>query len=168
MSALAMDLHISRPVKMLIVVFILALLVLGVYLPMSRQQVELKSAIETSKSRYLDAVVLVEQYRALSRSTNNKKSVLLQEPLFSYVEKTTRALKLTQRIDYVRPENRTQDDGSVTEVVHVAFKGITLPEFVNFLYQIEVKKREIFIQSIFIKKDGKKNLNTQMTLQKRT
>lgn len=168
MSGLTMDLHISRPIRVLIGIFLFLVFALGIYLPASRQQDELALDIERARTEYLEATVLAQQYLSLQKGASNKKSVLLQEPLFSYVEKVTRNLKLTQRIDYVRPENRTRDDGSVTEVVHVAFKGITLNEFVRFLYHIEVQKREIFVKTISIKKDSKKNLNTQMTLQKRS
>jgi hypothetical protein len=113
-------------------------------------------------------VKLVQRYAAVEGTAGNGKSVLLQEPLFSYVDKVTRSLKLPQRIDYVRPEERTRDDGSVVEVVHLAFKGITLSEFTTFLYHIEVRKREIFVKAISIKKDAKRNLDVQMTLQKRS
>lgn len=168
MSGLSMDLHVSRPVKILMGAFVVALFAVGLYLPAKRQQADLGRLIERAETEYLEAVVMTGQYEVLRKTANTKKSVLLQEPLFSYVDKTTRQLKLTRRIDYVRPENRTQDDGSVTEVVHVSFKGITLHEFVRFLYFIEVQKREIFIKNISVKKDSKRNLNAQMTLQKRS
>lgn len=168
MSGLTMDMHISRPVKILLGAFVVILFGVGLYLPAKRQQADLDRLIERAQTEYLESVVMASQYTVLKKTSNTRKSVLLQEPLFTYVDKTTRQLKLTNRIDYVRPENRTRDDGSVTEVVHVSFKGITLHEFVRFLYLIEVQKREIFVKNISVKKDSKKNLNAQMTLQKRS
>ena len=168
MNGLSMERTISRPMKIVIAVSLVAVLILLVYLPVSRQQNRLEHILENARGRYLEILALAQQYESITSDVGSKKSVLLQEPLFSYVEKVTRNLKLTRRIDYVRPENRTRDDGSVMEVVHVAFKGITLNEFVRFLYHIEVQKREIFIKNIAIKKDGKRDLNTQMTLQKRS
>ena len=167
MSGLTLDMHIGRPVKIMIGASILILLGLGLGLPLINGQRQRDSAIEVAKTEYLSAVVMAEQYTSLTSSTN-KQSVLLQEPLFTYIDKVTRQLKLTNRIDYVRPENKAKDDGAIIEVVHVAFKGITLHEFVRFLHYVEVQKREIFVKAISIKKDEKKNLITQMTLQKRT
>lgn len=166
MSGFTFDEYISRPVQILVGVVLVVMLVVGVCLPIVRQQDELAVEVRMAKGKYLEAVVLVKDYESLRQNKNSKKSVVLQEQLFSYVEKVTRSLKLNKRIDYIRPENRTRDDGSTIEVVHIAFKGISLDELVNFLYHIEVEKREIYIKAISIKKDGKKNLNTQMTLQK--
>lgn len=166
MNGLTFDMELSRPVKILIGVFVVVVLLVGIVLPISRQQSETKTEISAAKDGYLEALQIAQQYEMLKASSKGKNSVVLQERLFSYVEKVTRRLKLNSKIDYIRPENRTGDDGAVTEVVHVAFKGVTLDEFVRFLYDIEVQKREIYIKAISIKKDSKKNLNTQMTLQK--
>ncbi len=166
MSLLTMDMHIGRPVKILIGAVLLLLVGVGLVFPLFRQQKAMGRKIERAKTEYMSAVVVAEQYKALSHST--KHSVLLQEPLFSYIDKVTRKLNLTKRIDYVRPENKSTDDGSTIEAVHVAFKGITLHEFVRFLHYVEVQKREIFVKAISIKKDANRNLNMQMTLQKRT
>ena len=165
MSGLTLDMQIGRPVKILIGVFVFALVVFGLLFPMRNQQENMERAIDAAETEYLSALVMAQQYKALSSS--NRNSVLLEEALFSYIDKVTRTLKLTKRIDYVRPENKATEDGTPIEIVHVAFKGITLPEFVRFLHYVEVQKREIFVKGISIKKDGKKNLNTQMTLQKR-
>lgn len=168
MSGFNMDLNISPPVRIFIAVCLAVLVIVAIALPANKARKRVDSAIEAARREYVDTGAMVERYKALKASAGSKQSVLLEEPLFSYVDKVTRGLKLTRRIDYVRPENRTADDGTVTEVVHVAFKGITLDEFVRFLYRIEVQKREIFVKNISIKKDAKKNLITQMTLQKRS
>lgn len=160
------DLQIGRSWRGGLAVFIFLLIFLSVYLPVVKQQDKSRALVLNARRQYREAVKLSRAYGMLQGEDENGKNVVLQEPLFSYVEKVTRNLKLNNRIDYVRPENRTEDDGKNVEAVHVAFKGITLKEFVDFLYYIEVKKREIYIKSISIKKDSKKNLNTQMTLQK--
>lgn len=167
MSAAFLDLSIGRPVKILLGAALAVALAAVVFLPASRGMRGQSQAIARARGDYLDTLALVERYKALQASMANKKSVLLEEPLFTYVEKVGRELKLEKRIDYIRPEKRTLDDGSLVEVVHVSFKGITLDEFVRFLYRIEIQKREILIDNISIKKDGKRNLETQMTLQKR-
>lgn len=164
--SLSLDLQISPSFRLVIILLLLVLLGTAVCLPLTREQNELGKAIHNARLGYVEAQRLARQYGALKQSQGGKKSVILQEPLFSYVEKVTRNLALNKNIDYVRPENRVRDDGSTAEVVHVSFKGLTLEEFIRFLYYIEVEKREIFIKSISIKKDGQKNLNTQMTLQK--
>ncbi len=166
MSGLSLDMHISRPIRILIGVLIVVVIGVGIFFPMSRQQDDTMLEISAARGDYLEAIDSVQRYLSIKTGENSKTSVILQEQLFSYVEKVSRNLKLTKRIDYIRPENRTRDDGTIVEVVHVSFKGISLDEFVRFLYHIEVQKREIYIEAISIKKDSKKNLNTQMTLQK--
>ncbi|WP_243543973.1 hypothetical protein [Pseudodesulfovibrio tunisiensis] len=166
MMNLSLGMQVSRPIRMLAGAGLVLALVLIVYLPVSGKQDEYRAMVSRVRSQYLEAVSLAQRYAVLKKGKDGKQSVVLQEPLFSYVEKVTRTLKLNNRIDYVRPENRTRDDGSTVEVVHVAFKGISLNEFVRFLYHIEVEKREIYVRAISIKKDGRKNLDTQMTLQK--
>ncbi|MEF2231518.1 MAG: hypothetical protein V3571_11365 [Pseudodesulfovibrio sp.] len=168
MSAAFLDLHIGRPVKILLGAALALALAAAIFLPASRGMQGQSQAIARARGDYMDTLALVERYKVLQKSMDNKKSVLLEEPLFTYIEKIGRELKLEKRIDYLRPEKRTLDDGSMAEVVHVSLKGITLDEFVRFLYRIEIQKREILIDSIFIKKDGKQNLETQMTLQKRS
>jgi hypothetical protein len=168
MRRLTLDMRISRPGWIVIGIAVAALIVAGIVVPVSHKLDAVAETAQEARREYLDTVKLVQRYAAVEGSAGNGKSVLLQEPLFSYVDKVTRSLKLPQRIDYVRPEERTRDDGSVVEVVHLAFKGITLPEFTTFLYHIEVRKREIFVKAISIKKDAKRNLDVQMTLQKRS
>ncbi|BDQ38448.1 hypothetical protein SYK_28080 [Pseudodesulfovibrio nedwellii] len=167
MSALSLDMHISRPVRIMIGMFVVIVIGVGIFLPMARQQDDGVLEISAARDEYLKALDSVQRYTSIKAGENSKTSVILKEQLFSYVEKVSRNLKLNKRIDYIRPGNRTKDDGSIVEVVHVSFKGISLDEFVRFLYHIEVQKREIYIEAISIKKDSKKNLNTQMTLQKR-
>jgi len=165
MSGLSLDMTISRPVQILMAVSFVVLIGLGGGLHFSRRQAEIRDDIRTAKKEYFEASAMAETYTTLKKSKDAKKVVLVGR-LFPYVDTVVSSLKLTKVIDYVRPENRLQDDGSSIEVVHVAFKGITLDQFVRFLHNIEVKKREISIKAISIKKDGKRNLNTQMTLQK--
>ncbi len=165
MKALTLDLHISRSVKILIVGFVLILFLVGIYLPLHRKQEALLTRIAAARKNYREAVTLTAKYRAVEFQ-HAESGVALQEPLFSYLEKVTRDLNLESTIDSIRPENVTGADGDVLEAVHVAFKGITLDEFVDFLYRIEVLKREIYIQAITIKKDGRNNLVARMTLQK--
>ncbi|WP_147822601.1 hypothetical protein [Salidesulfovibrio onnuriiensis] len=165
MRALTMDLHISRPVKMLIAGFLLILFVAGVWLPMTRKQDGLAARLVAAHREYRGAVTMSAQYRAAAFQ-QAESGTALQEPIFSYLERVTRDLNLEGKVDSIRPENKTGGDGEPVEAVHVAFKGITLDEFVTFLYHIEVLKREIYIQDISIKKDGQNNLITQMTLLK--
>ena len=166
MSGLSYEMRLSRPVQILLGVFLVALLGLAVVGPVMNMRRGMDENLQSARARYLDALALATRYQALEKTQNSKNSVMLTERLFPYVERVTRELKLTKRIDYIRPENKIRDDGSPTEAVHVAFKGITLDEFVKFLYRIEVQKKEIFIKAISIKKDGRRNLDTQMTLQK--
>ncbi len=165
MNGLSLEISISRPVKILIGVFFGLLLVFGIGMPMVNTQRAMREEIQSARIEYLKALSLARDYQSLKQG-KGKKSVVLNERLFPYVERITSRLKLARRIDYVRPENRTDGEGRTVEVVHVAFKGITLDEFVRFLYEIEVQKKEIYVKTISIKKDDKKNLNTQMTLQK--
>lgn len=166
MSGLSFDMHISRPVRILLGVIVVVVLGGGVLLPMSRQQESTAHEVSIARMEYLEALGATQDYEALKKGNTSKTSAILEGQLFSYVERISRGLKLNKNIEYIRPEKRTEDDGSTVEVVHVSFKGIQLHQFVWFLYHIEVKKREISIEAISIKKDSKKNLNTQMTLQK--
>lgn len=165
MTGLTFDMNISLPVRILLAVFLVGLLAWAVVFRMNDSLHAAERQVEAARMDYSEAQALVHQYRTLTAS-GAKKSVVLQERLFSYVEKVSRDLDLAERIDYIRPENRTGDDGVETEVVHIGFKGIPLDEFVKFLYHVEVRKREISIRSISIKKDDKKNLDTQITLHK--
>jgi hypothetical protein len=166
MSGLSFELRLSRPVQILLGVFLLAVLGLAVAGPVMKMRRGMDENVRSARARYLDALAMTTRYKALEKTQSSKNSVMLTERLFPYVERVTSELKLAKRIDYIRPENRMGDDGTPTEAVHVAFKGITIDEFVKFLYRIEVQKKEIFIKAISIKKDGRRNLNTQMTLQK--
>jgi len=159
---------LSRSAKIMLGLGVAGVLVLTLSLSSARMQNRLDASVENARMEYVATGALIDKYESLKQGAGSRKSSLLQEPLFSYVEKVTRKLDLASRIDYVRPDNRTGDNGETIQVVQVSFKGITLNEFVGFLYHIEVQKKEIFIRNIAIKKDGRKNLNVQMALQKRS
>jgi hypothetical protein len=163
---LTFDMHISLPVRILLALFLAGLLVWAIVFKMKEATDVAEKQVEAARSEYAEAVDLTRRLETL-KAVGANKSVVLDERLFSYVEKVARDLKLEDRIDSIRPENRAGDDGSLTEVVHLAFKGIPMDDFVRFLYRVEVRKREISIRSISIRKDDARNLDTQMTLHKR-
>lgn len=165
MKSLTFEWHISRPIKVLIVFFAVALFAVGIYLPLTREQDALAAQILAARKNYREAVMLASQYR-VAESRRAEAGKALQGRLFPYLEQVTRELGLEKKIGSIRPERRTDREGNALEAVNVAFKGITLNEFISFLYHIEVLKREIYMQAISIKKDGQNNLIVQMTLQK--
>lgn len=165
MTGLKMDMHISRPIQLLIAFSLLLLIVFGGYLPMLRTQDRMAVKVEASITQYENAVLLAGRYR-LAEQEQAAAGTGLREPLFSYLERVVRDLGLEERIDSIRPGGRRDTEGGLSEIVDVSLKGISLKEFVDFLYHIEVLKREIFFQSITIKKDSKDDLVVRMTLGK--
>lgn len=168
MSPVSLNLEISRPVRILMVAGVAAILVLGLILPAMEAGRERDLAIEKARAAYVDTAVLLKDYAELKKAAGVRESARLKEKLFTYVNRVTGQLGLEKRIEYVRPENRTGENGEPEELVYVSFKGITLSEFVGFLYHIEVQKNKIFIRDISIRKDAERNLNMQMALQKRS
>lgn len=166
MRGMNLDLHISRPIRILMVFFVVVVFIMAVYLPAERLQRKAAAQVASARKEYAQAVTLVNRYQAVMRQNGEADLTIREGQLFSYLESVTRDLNLGSRIDSIRPENRDEEDGTVTEAAHVSFKGIDLDEFINFLYHIEVLKKEIYIEAISIKKDGKSNLITQMTLRK--
>ncbi|MGE4553002.1 MAG: hypothetical protein AB7D57_07810 [Desulfovibrionaceae bacterium] len=166
MSGFAFLAQLDRKARVRLAVLVVAACVVAAMVPLQRKLRAMDRAVAAARVDYLDTLEQTRRYKALMDSAGNAASVVLKEPLFSYVQKTIGGHKLNNRIDYVRPEDSMREDGSTVEVVHVAFKGITLHEFVRFLYGLEVQKREIFVKTITITKDDAKNLNVQMTLQR--
>lgn len=168
MTPLSLNFEISRPVRLVALVGAAAILVLGLILPAVEAGRERDRAIEAARADYVDTAGLLREYAELKKLAGTRESARLKEKLFTYVNRVADRLGLEKRIDYVRPDNRTDENGKAEELVYVSFKGITLSEFVGFLYHIEVQKNEIFIRDISIRKDEERNLNMQMALQKRS
>lgn len=168
MTPLSLNFEISRPVRIVALIGAAAVLVLGLILPAVEAGRDRGRAIEEARAEYVDTAALLAEYGRLKKLAGTRESARLKEKLFTYVNRVTDRLGLEKRIEYVRPDNRTGENGEVEELVHVSFKGITLNEFVGFLYHIEVQKNEIFIRDISIRKDEERNLNVQMALQKRS
>lgn len=166
MDKFSFDLELSTPIKILIGAFTVLLILFAVFKPLLEEKKKVQHSVQRAESEYLNSLKKINRYKKLQSSKGNKDSVLLEKKLFAYVEEVARNLKLNKKIKTMRPEDRTAEDGSKIEVVNVSFKGISLDEFVKFFYHIEVKKREIYVSNISIKKDNNKNLDADMTIRK--
>lgn len=137
-----------------------------VVIPVRSYRKSLDSDIQRAQKDLSRLKGLAGQYAALktSGSVAVRAAAGDQQAFYAFVEGLTRNLGLTANVDSIRPARRQLEDDLVEEEVHVRFKGLLQPQFIDFLYAAELSGQGVQIKQVGMRKDKERRLDVDVTL----
>lgn len=135
--------------------FIVCFLVFQVIIsPYLEARQTLVRSLLRKEQEVLDMAILQQEYLQLkSRQSGVVEQLKLRKPefsLFSYLEKQASAVKVKDRVTYMKPSNTELDDGYLESVVEMKMEEVTLAQLVDFLLQVESQENVVVIKRIAI------------------
>ncbi len=139
-------------------VFVVCFIVFqGIISPYLEARQTLERSLMRKEQEVLDMAILQKEYLELkSRQSGVVEKLKLRNPqfsLFSYLEKQASAVKVKDRVTYMKPSNTELDDGYLESVVEMKMEEVTLTQLVDFLVQVESEEDVVVIKRIAIQKN---------------
>ncbi len=130
---------------------------LGIISPYLEARQALERSLARKEREVLDMAILQQEYLELkSRQSGVVEQLKLRNPqfsLFSYLEKQSTAVKVKDRVTYMKPSNTELDDGYLESVVEMKMEEVTLTQLVDFLTQVESAQDVVLIKRLAIQKN---------------
>ncbi len=153
-------------VRLGLALVVLLLAVQLVVLPLTRRSQDLDADIAKARQDLAAMRGLAAEYAAL-RATDSvavRAAAGDEQAFYAFVEGLTRELGLAGNVESIRPARRELEDGLVEEEVGVRFKGLLLPQFVDFLYAAEMREGGVEVRQVGMRKDKQRRLDADVTL----
>lgn len=136
-----------------VVGLLVIILIQFVFLPVYNYNKSIDRQEDIVASEYLQIQQLALEYETLKKAASGASGKKKDINLFARLENLTRQLRISSRVDFMRPSSKTLDDGRVEEEVYIRFKSMIQKNFINFLYTAEVNGGLVTIKHLRIKKN---------------
>jgi len=144
------------------VIFVCSFLVFqGIVSPYLEARQKLERSLLRKKNDMLEMEILQSQYRDLRERQGEISRMIDQRrtgfSLFSFLEQQANAVRVKDRVTYMKPSTSELDDGYQEAAVEMKLEQITLKQLVDFLTRVESLEQVVLVKRLAVQKNKKEN-----------
>ena len=133
----------------------------GVISPYLEARQKLERSLVRARNDVLEMAILQDQYQDL-RVRQGEISRLIDQrragfSLFSFLEQQANAVRVKNRVTYMKPSTTELEDGFQESAVEMKLEQITLKQLVDFLTRVESLEQVVLVKRLAVQKNKKEN-----------
>ena len=121
----------------------------------------LADSLKRKEADLVDIQLLKREYLELKSRQGDIENRLMKRTagfsLFSFLEEQAAAVKVKDRVTYMKPSSNMIEEGFNESIVEMKIETITLQQLVDFLVKIESEKMVVVVQRISIQENSREN-----------
>ena len=133
----------------------------GIVSPHLEARQKLEKSLIRAKNDVLEMAILQGQYRDLTERQGEISRMIDQRKagfsLFSFLEQQANAVKVKNRVTYMKPSTTELEDGFQESAVEMKLEQITLKQLVEFLTRVESLEQVVVVKRLAVQKNKKEN-----------